>query len=383
MTCVPNRQEGELSALSRLTVGIIFGGRSVEHEVSLLSAKSVIRNTDPEKYEVFPIYIDKSGIWRRVSIASWLEDGELEINSGSFLSPSLDPANPVFFEISGADILAAHKCDAVFPVLHGTYGEDGAIQGLFELMGLPCVGASVLGSSLGMDKIAMKAVLRDAGLPVAEYMGFYKHEWESGRNGVAILIMSEIGMPCFVKSANLGSSVGITKVRNGDELEKAVDYSCRFSNRIIVERAVKHPREIEVSVLGNEDPEASCPGEVVPHREFYDYTAKYLEEGTGLISPADLDEDTASLLRDYAVRTFKALDCSGLGRVDFLLEEGSGDIFVSEINTIPGFTQISMYPRLWHESGLSFRSLVSRLIELAIERKRSQDAFKTDIRDEI
>ena len=367
--------------MSKLTVGVVFGGRSVEHEVSLLSAKSVIKNVDPGKYDVFPIFIEKSGTWRKASVTAWLDEGGLEFFEDSFLSPSLSPGKPVFYEISGKKIVKEHAVDVVFPVLHGTLGEDGAIQGLFELMGLPCVGASVLGSSVGMDKIAMKSLLRDNGLPVVEFLGFYKSEWQAAKKNLRERILKEIGLPCFVKSANLGSSVGITKVTSENELDAAVDYSCRYSASVIVERAVKKPREIEVSVLGNDDPQASCPGEVVPHREFYDYTAKYLEEGTGLIAPAELDEETSLKLRDYAVRTFKALHCSGMGRVDFLLEEGTNDIFVSEINTIPGFTKISMYPRLWEVSGLSFPELVNRLIELAIERRRQADALESDYSD--
>lgn len=357
---------------------MLFGGRSVEHEVSLLSARSVISNIDPAKYYVFPIFIEKNGMWRKASVSGWLDEGGLEFFEDSFLSPSLNPAAPVFYEISGRELIAEHKVDVVFPVLHGTYGEDGAVQGVFELMGVPCVGASVLGSSVGMDKIVMKTLLKESGLPVVGYLGFYKSDWQSAKEPLKERILKEIGLPCFVKSANLGSSVGITKVKSEDELEGAVDYSCRFSERVIVERAVKKPREIEVSVLGNDSPQASCPGEVVPHREFYDYTAKYLEEGTGLIAPPELDEETSEKLRDYAVRTFRALDCSGMGRVDFLLEDGTNEIYVSEINTIPGFTKISMYPRLWEVSGVSFPELVNRLIELAVERRRRADSLESD-----
>ncbi len=367
--------------MPKTKVAVIFGGRSVEHEVSLVSAKSIIRNTDPEKYEIFPIFIEKNGIWRRASVSSWLAEGGLEFSGDSFLSPSLNPARPVFYEISGREIISEHKIDVVFPVLHGTYGEDGTVQGMFELMGIPYVGASVLGSSVGMDKIVMKALLKDAGLPVPRYLGFYKSEWASGKSALGARILKEIGLPCFVKSANLGSSVGITKVKSEDDLDAAVDYSCRFAERIIVERAVRKPREIEVSVLGNDDPRASCPGEIVPHREYYDYTAKYLEEGTGLVAPAELDEKTADKLREYAVRTFRALDCRGMGRVDFLIEDGTGEIYVSEINTIPGFTQISMYPRLWTVSGVSFPELVSKLIDLAVERRRRADSLESDYSD--
>lgn len=351
----------------------------MEHEISLLSAKSIIKHVNPEKFEVFPIFIDKSGIWRRASIAAWLKDGELEVSDSSFLAPSLNPENHEFYEIFGGELRSAHRVDVIFPVLHGTHGEDGAVQGMFELMGVPYVGASVLGSSVGMDKIIMKAVLKDSGLPVVSYTGFYKHEWKSGRDILRNRILQEIGVPCFTKSADLGSSVGITKVNSPGELDKAVDFSCRFSSRVLVEKAVPKPREIEISVLGNENPIASCPGEVVPHREFYDYRAKYLEQGTGLIAPAELDEGTTERLRDYAVKTFKALDCRGLGRVDFLINGETNEIYISEINTMPGFTQISMYPRLWGLSGMEYPDLVSRLIELALETSELKNSLESDI----
>lgn len=369
--------------MPKLKVGVIFGGRSVEHEISLLSAKSIIKNLDKEKFEVFPIFIDKSGVWRRASISAWLNDGELEVSSSSVLTPSLNPENHEFYELSGGELLTAHHLDVIFPVLHGTHGEDGAIQGMFELMGIPYVGASVLGSSLGMDKIVMKSVLKDSGLPVVDYKGFYKREWESDGDALRDGILQEIGVPCFVKSADLGSSVGITKVKSPDELDKAIEYSCRFSNRVIVEKAVAKPREIEISVLGNEDPIASCPGEVRPHREFYDYRAKYLEEGTGLIAPAELEQETAEILKDYAVKTFKALNCRGLGRVDFLIDGESGEIYVSEINTMPGFTQISMYPRLWQLSGIEYPALLSRLIELAFEMRKLNESLESDVAENL
>ncbi|MGH7889879.1 MAG: D-alanine--D-alanine ligase family protein, partial [Thermodesulfobacteriota bacterium] len=274
--------------MSQITVGVVFGGKSVEHEISLLSAKSIIRNLDPKRYILFPIFIDKNGTWRKASVDAWLTDGELEIFSNSFLSPSLNPEKPVFYEISANRVEQEHKVDILFPVLHGTYGEDGTVQGLFELMGIPFVGASVLGSSVGMDKILMKIIFKESGLPVVQFVWFYRYEWESQKNEIKNQINYEIGLPCFVKSANLGSSVGITKVKSEKELERAVDYACNFSNRIIVEKSVLNAREIEVSVLGNEAPIASLPGEIVPRREFYDYAAKYLEDSTELIAPAKL-----------------------------------------------------------------------------------------------
>jgi D-alanine-D-alanine ligase len=365
--------------LSKIVVGVVFGGRSVEHEISLLSAKSIIKNLDPEKYQVFPIFIEKSGTWRKASVDGWLRDGRLEIFTNSFLSPSLNPEKPVFYEIGSKRVEREHRVDVLFPVLHGTYGEDGTVQGLFELMGIPFVGASVLGSSIGMDKVAMKTIFREAGLPVVKFIGFYSYEWRSKKCEIKRQILDEIGIPCFVKSANLGSSVGITKVKSEDKLEEAVDFACNFSHRIMVERAVQNPREIEVSVLGNEDPIASLPGEIVPHREFYDYIAKYIEEGTTLIAPANLEKEMIEKFQEYAIRAFKAIDCAGMGRVDFLMGKTTSKIFVSEINTIPGFTQISMYPKLWEVSGIKYPELVSKLIDLAIERHEMKKKMRTDI----
>jgi len=367
--------------LSRKKVGIIFGGRSVEHEVSLLSAKSVIENTDPEVFEVCPIFIDKNGQWHRVNVDEWLNEGELLVDSNSFLTPSLNHENPVFFEIEDSKVVSEIQLDAVFPVLHGTHGEDGTIQGMLELMGIPFVGASVLGSSIGMDKLIMKAVLKESSLPVVPYLGFYDYEWTSEPEKIRESIYIEIGFPCFVKSANLGSSVGISKVDSENELVSAIDSSCRFSNRVLVEKAVTNPREIEISVLGNESPIASLPGEILPHREFYDYTAKYLEEGTGLVVPAKIEEELTARLQDLAVKTFKALDCSGMARVDFLINGDTGELYIGEINTIPGFTQISMYPKLWDVTGIPFPKLITQLFDLAILRKNERTKLSTDIKD--
>lgn len=362
-------------------VAVIFGGRSVEHEISILSARSILRNIDQSKFDVFPVYIEKNGTWRTANTEGWLKDGELKYNTGSFLSPSLNPDEQVFYEISEDRVIGEHRIEAVFPVLHGTYGEDGTVQGLFELMGMPFVGASVLGSSVGMDKIVMKAVLKEAGLPIVEHVDFYKFEWEKDSTALRNDIIDKIGFPCFVKSADLGSSIGISKVNSENTLDEAVNFSCRFSNRVLVEKAVSNPREIEVSVLGNDAPEASCPGEIVPKREFYDYTAKYLDDDTGLIAPAELDQDVTSCLGELAVGAFKALDCKGMGRVDFLMDRQTNELFISEINTIPGFTQISMYPKLWELSGIPYSELITRLIELAIERSESQKSLKVDITD--
>lgn len=366
--------------MSKLKVGIIFGGRSVEHEVSLLSAKAVINHTDTEIYDIYPILIDKNGLWHRVNISQWLNDGELKVNSKSILTPSLNHENPVFFEIENTKVVDQVKLDAVFPVLHGTHGEDGAIQGMLELMGIPFVGASVLGSAIGMDKLVMKAVLNEASLPVVPYFGFYKHEWETNKENIHKKAIEQIGFPCFVKSANLGSSVGISKVDSSADLDVAINDSCKYSNRILIEKAVSNPREIEISVLGHEDPIASLPGEIVPHRDFYDYTAKYLEEGTGLIAPAELDKGLTDKLRAMAIQTFKALDCSGMARVDFLINGDTEELFIGEINTIPGFTQISMYPKLWDITGIKFTELITRLFDIAVNRKNEEMKLETDIK---
>jgi D-alanine-D-alanine ligase len=367
--------------LSKKVVGIVFGGRSVEHEISLLSAKSIIKNIDSNKFDIFPIFIMKDGSWRKAPVEDWIGGGEIVISDSTFLAPSLDPRKPVFYEIENNKIRNEHKLDVLFPILHGTYGEDGTVQGMFELMGIPFVGSSVLGSSVGMDKIAMKTIFRDAGIPIVQFIGFNKSDWTKQKEIVKKRILGEIGIPCFVKSANLGSSVGITKVKSENELEKAVDFACEFSNKIIVEKAVLNPREIEVSVLGNEEPIASLPGEIIPHREFYDYRAKYTEKGTKLVAPVKLNQETTENIQKYAIKAFKKTDCFGMARVDFLMEKSTEDIFVSELNTIPGFTKISMYPKLWEVSGISYKDLISRLIDLAFERHENLKRLKTDFKD--
>jgi len=364
--------------LGKLTVAIVFGGRSVEHEISLISAKSILANLDTTQFRPFPVFIEKTGAWRLTNTESWLTGGEPRIERSSVLSPSLDPGIPVIYEIAPDTILKEHRVDVIFPILHGPGGEDGSIQGVLDLMGVPFVGAAVLGSSVAMDKIVTKAVLKEAGIPVLDYTWLNKHEWEIDRTGMLERVLSAVGVPCFVKSANLGSSVGITRVNIKQELEAAVELAARYSRRILVEHAVIDGREIEVAVLGNDSPVASLPGEIIPHREFYDYRAKYLEVGTDLIAPADLSEETVERLQDYSIRAFKALDCAGMCRADFFLEGSSEEIYLSEINTIPGFTHISMYPRLWEATGLEYSELITRLIRLAIERNEQVKALETD-----
>jgi D-alanine-D-alanine ligase len=359
----------------RLRVGVLFGGRSGEHEVSLSSAASVIRGLDPEKYEAVPIGITKSGQWlvsagAQKMLPEVLKSGERVLLSSD---PSLAALVPLDVARGGAQ-----RVDVVFPVLHGTFGEDGTVQGLLDLAGLPYVGAGVLGSAVGMDKDMQKRLFIQAGLPVGKFLAFPRSEWEKSRAKVLNKIAKEIRFPLFVKPATLGSSVGMTKVHNRAELAPALDTAAEFALKIIVERAI-NGREIEVSVLGNDDPKASVPGEIIPHREFYDYAAKYLEDGTKLVIPAKLNRAQVRRFQDFAVRAFKALDCAGMGRVDFFLERRTGRIFINEINTIPGFTSISMYPKLWEASGLPFGKLVDRLIELALERHREKARTKYSI----
>jgi D-alanine-D-alanine ligase len=359
----------------RLRIGVLFGGRSGEHEVSLSSAASVIRGLDPKKYEAVPIGISKSGQWligagAQKMLPEVLKSGERVLLSSD---PSLAALVPLDVARGGAQ-----RVDVVFPVLHGTFGEDGTVQGLLDLAGLPYVGAGVLGSAVGMDKDIQKRLFIQAGLPVGKFLAFPRSEWEKSRAKVLNKIAKEIRFPLFVKPATLGSSVGMTMVHNRAELAPALDFAGEFALKIVVERAI-NGREIEVSVLGNDNPKASVPGEIIPHREFYDYAAKYLEDGTKLVIPAKLSRAQVRRFQDFAVRAFKALDCAGMGRVDFFLERRTGRIFINEINTIPGFTSISMYPKLWEASGLPFGKLVDRLIELALERHGEKARTKYSI----
>jgi len=359
----------------RLRVGVLFGGRSGEHEVSLASATSVIRELNPEKYEAVPIGISKDGRWLVGAGAHKMLPEVLKSGQRVVLPPDPNAAALVPLDTSPGGAL---RVDVVFPVLHGTFGEDGTVQGLLELAGLPYVGAGVLGSALGMDKDVQKRLFQHARLPVADFLVIPRSEWEKARGRTLRAVEDKFRYPVFVKPATLGSSVGMTKVHNRRELPGALDLAAEFAQKILVERAIRG-REIEVSVLGNENPKASVPGEIVPHREFYDYTAKYLEEGTQLIIPARLTRSQVKRFQTYAVRTYRAIECSGMARVDFFLERGTGRIYVNEINTIPGFTAISMYPKLWEASGLSYRELLDRLIQLALQQHREKARTKYSI----
>jgi D-alanine-D-alanine ligase len=359
----------------RLRIGVLFGGRSGEHEVSLASAASVIRGLDPEKYEAVPIGISKDGRWLVGAGAQKMLPEVLKTGQRVVLPADPNAAGLVPLDHSGGD---SQRVDVMFPVLHGTFGEDGTVQGLLELAGLPYVGAGVVGSAVGMDKDMQKRLFLQADLPVADFLAIPRADWEKAPKKALGTIEKKFRYPLFVKPATLGSSVGMTKVHIRKELPAALDLAAEFAQKILVERAIVG-REIEVSVLGNADPRASVPGEIVPHREFYDYTAKYLEEGTQLIIPAKLTRAQVKHFQDYAVRAFRAIECTGMARVDFFLEGRTRRIFLNEVNTIPGFTSISMYPKMWEASGIPFRELIDRLITLAFEQHAEKARTKYQI----
>ena len=365
-----------MSPQKRLRVGILYGGRSGEHEVSLASAASVIRALDPEKYEAVPIGITKDGRWLVGTGAQKMLPEVLK--SGERVSMPPDPTVGALVPLASGAGSSSVSVDVVFPVLHGTFGEDGTVQGLLELAGLPYVGAGVLGSAVGMDKDVQKRLFEQAGLPVVRFLAFRRSEWEHNRSAILKLIKKKLRFPIFVKPAAAGSSVGMTRVKTAREISAAMDTAAEFGLKIIVERGV-NAREIEVSVLGNDDVRASIPGEIVPHREFYDYTAKYLEEGTRLVIPAKLTKKQVATFQDYAVRSFRAIDGTGMARCDFFLDRRTGKIFVNELNTIPGFTAISMYPKLWEASGVPYPRLIDHLIELAFELHREKARTKYSI----
>ena len=366
-------------ATRKVRVGVIFGGKSGEHEISLLSAQSVMRAMNKDKYEIVPIGITSEG--------RWLLGGDplKALTGGQATMPQLLQAplpRRTSAEVSRALMLDTRPTgeppvDVMFPVLHGPLGEDGTVQGLLELADVPYVGAGVMSSAVGMDKAAMKDIFRSHGLPVVPYRVFLRRQWEREPLAVMAQIENELGFPCFVKPANLGSSVGITKVHSLVELDAALVEAAVYDRKIIVEAAVPQAREIECSVLGNDEPIASVPGEIVPKREFYDYEAKYFDERTQLTVPAPLSDEMTAHVRKLAIGAFKALDCAGMARVDFLLAGETNELYVSEINTIPGFTAVSMYPRMWEASGLPYSELIDRLIELALERHADKKRSRT------
>jgi D-alanine-D-alanine ligase len=355
---------------NKLRVGVIFGGRSGEHEVSLRSAESIINALDRDKYEVVPIAITQAGKWLASSEATNLLPSSVIETADQRVAIFGDPTERGLARFTGAGKADERdKLDVVFPVLHGTYGEDGTIQGLLEMADVPYVGCGVLGSAAGMDKVVMKRLFREAGLPIVEFVHFLRTQWEADPLLIELRVAEEIGFPCFVKPANLGSSVGISKATDAKTLNEAIALAAKFDRKIVVERGVD-AREIEVSVLGNDQPRASLPGEIIPQSaDFYDYKAKYVDaNGARLMIPADLSEEQTAEIQRLAVLAFQAIDGAGLGRVDFFLERETGKLLLNEINTMPGFTSISMYPKLWEASGIGYGELIDRLIELAFER---------------
>jgi D-alanine-D-alanine ligase len=381
--------------MNKLRVGILFGGRSGEHEVSLLSAASVLKAINKQKYDVVPIGITKEGRWLTESHAERLLAGEkVPAESGSSLragDPQATPGAVVLakgeavivppvpqahglmpFESAASSGQIGIDVDVIFPVLHGTFGEDGTIQGLFELADIPYVGAGVLGSATGMDKDIMKQLFAGAGLTIVKHVTILRSQWEKDPKKATKLVESKLKYPVFVKPANLGSSVGISKAHDRKELGPAIEMAAGYDRKIVIEEGVggkKHKaRELEVAILGNDEPKASTVGEIIPAAEFYDYNAKYIDEGSVPVIPAKISKKQLKEVQGMAVRAFQSVDCSGLARVDFLMDPKNGKLYLNEINTMPGFTSISMYPKLWAASGLAYPDLIDRLIQLAMER---------------
>lgn len=362
----------------RLRVLLIFGGRSGEHEISCLSARHVAAAMDPSRYEVVVLGITRDGRWMLPDVSrKVLEGGPLELPDQAFEVEGESVAviaNPLYKSVvpiePGAP-LDRFEVDVVFPVLHGPHGEDGTVQGLLELAGIPYVGAGVLGSALGMDKEKMKIMFRAHGLPTADFISIREPEWQADRDRVLDETAWKLGFPCFTKPANLGSSVGISKCTDLESLEAGIEEAFRHDRKVMVEAHVPG-REIECGVLGNDFPDASLPGEIIPGRDFYDYVAKYIDDSSQAIIPAPLPESVTEIIRSYAVRAFKAIDCEGMARVDFFYDDGGRGVVVNEINTIPGFTKISMFPKMWGATGVSYPELIDRLIALALERYSSK-----------
>ncbi|WP_346428478.1 D-alanine--D-alanine ligase [Alicyclobacillus mengziensis] len=379
--------------MTRIRVGVVFGGKSGEHEVSIESAKSVIEALDRNKYDVMPIAIDKQGRWsageraRRVLEGGWatlqaprtngnvVTEGNTgdDVFAGSVPEQGLQTGQP--------SVIPEHvmeSIDVLFPVLHGSYGEDGTVQGMFELLNVPYVGAGVAASSVGMDKVLMKRMFAAVGLPQVDYVYCTRNEWETDPSMVTKNVETRLGYPCFVKPANLGSSVGISKVKSQAELRNAIDLAAKYDRKIIIEQGL-NVREVEVAVLGNDAPKASVPGEVIPSNEFYDYRAKYLDGESTLMIPAPISDELTEEIRRLAIQAYKAIDCSGLARVDFFVEKDTQRVLINEINTMPGFTKFSMYPKLWEATGVAYSELIGKLLAYAIERaeerRRSQIEF--------
>ncbi len=350
----------------KIKVAVIFGGQSGEHEVSLMSTTSILNTMDKEKYEIIKIGITREGLWKYY-------DGPVDkIITGEWEKHSVPLEESDYYFIPTTANVPSDHIDVVFPVLHGPMGEDGTIQGLFELAGLPYVGCGVMSSALGMDKAFAKTLFREAGLRQAEFIILMRKELKASINDCIFRVEARFEYPVFVKPANLGSSVGITKAHSRDELEAALDLAAKYDRKIIVEEFIDG-YEVECSVLGNDNPQASIVGQIIPCNEFYDYQAKYFDEGkSALIIPAEISEEAAREVKEIAVKAFLAVDGSGMARVDCFVDRKTDEVYVNEINTIPGFTKISMYPKLWEATGISYSTLIDRLIELAFERFREK-----------
>jgi D-alanine-D-alanine ligase len=376
--------------VKKLRVGVIYGGRSGEHEVSLASAAAVFQHLDRDRYEPMAIRIEKDGRWTLpdraptlMSAADVIQAGRHELSDRArethlIAHPGGDTLMTIDRQATPA-VVSGLALDVVFPVLHGPYGEDGTVQGLLELANVPYVGAGVLASAVGMDKVAMKLVFAAKGLPICDYEVVLKRDWQRDEHAVLQQIVTRLGFPVFVKPANLGSSVGISKARHAAELRAAIALAAQFDRKVVVEAAVPKAREIEVAVLGNDDPEASVPGEIIPSGEFYDYQAKYVSDDSRTVIPAQIGDARAADVRALAIAAFKAIDGAGMARVDFLLAGDSQVLYLNEVNTIPGFTTISMYAKMWDASGLRYAQLLDRLIALAIERHAEKQQLRTSM----
>jgi len=380
---------------------VIYGGRSGEHEVSVASAASIIKHLDRSRYEPVPIRIEKDGRWTLadkppvvIKAAEVIESARLQAarptrpgrEAHIVAHPGEDTVLTIerrgeanVAEQGTSAVVTGLGLDVIFPVLHGPYGEDGSVQGLLELANVAYVGSGVLGSAVGMDKAVMKQLFASHGLPQVKYIATIRREWERDAAGLTTRVERELGYPVFVKPANLGSSVGISKAKNRDELAAAVRLAGEFDRKIVIEAGVPNAREIEVAVIGNDDPEASIAGEIVPSREFYDYEAKYLDEGSEALIPAPISDAQMAEVRRLAIVAFRAVDAAGMSRVDFLMDGATGTMYLNEVNTIPGFTTISMYPKLWEASGLAYPDLIDRLIALASERHAEKQHLRTSV----
>jgi D-alanine-D-alanine ligase len=367
----------------KIRIGLVFGGRSGEHDVSLASANSIMANLDREKYDVVPIGITREGSWllgtepAKLLAAGQLSNPDSQEEQTTIVTLTGDPNLRRLIPLESGEVLRDNGAlDVIFPVLHGTYGEDGSLQGLLEMANVPYIGCGVLGSALGMDKEKMKLIFRSIGLPIVDYLVYRRNEWERSPEAVMDTVEGRIGYPCFVKPVNLGSSVGINKAHDRGELEHAMHVAAEFDRKIIIERGI-NCREIECAVLGNDEPLASVAGEIVASNEFYDYNAKYIDNQSQTLIPAPIAPETAEQVRRFALTAFIALDLSGLARVDFFLDKESNQLYINEVNTMPGFTQISMFAKLWEASGLPYAQLLDRLIELALERYEDKQRNRT------